>query len=93
VVPADIAVAGLASPLTLRYVLEDLDVRAVLASEHADTWNDHPGIHVEVFGHPVSRIIAKRPEGKDFLATDHIDEETYRFLQVGNREAKVIRAS
>nr|WP_236700391.1 hypothetical protein [Allosalinactinospora lopnorensis] len=89
VVAADIAVAGrLRVPLG-RVVLEDLEVRAVGASEEAEFAHHRARVHVEAVGHP--RVIGvERAERVHEVASDHVDEEPRRLFEVGDSEAHVL---
>src|SRR5690554_6257504 len=91
VVATDVAVAGLRRLAFGGLPLEDLEVGAGLAAVEAQLAHDSARVHVQVLGHPVV-VLDEGAERVDVLATEHVDEERVRFVEVGDGEADVLGA-
>jgi hypothetical protein len=89
--PADVAVAGLAPVLIGRSVFEYLEVRAVPAAQEFQPLHDGARMHVERRLHPIS-IRRERAELVERFASDDVHEEIHRLVQVRNRKADMFRA-
>src|SRR5689334_219224 len=86
---ADIAVSRWLKFLSRRLILEDLEVRAVLAAEEAQLAHDGARIDVQMGRHPVA-IGHELADFEHALAADHIDKESCGLFQIRDSEADVL---
>jgi len=89
VMSTDVAVLRLPGVLVRRVILEDFEIRTILASQEPQFFHHCARMYIQMRLHPVI-VELKRPEFVEFLATDNIYEKVDCFVQIGHREADVI---
>src|SRR3954447_14674395 len=92
VVAPDVAVFGWRGVLVRRLILEDFEVRPVVAAEEAQPPHHRTRMDIQVSGHPIV-LGCERSELKQVLAANNVNEERSCLVQIGNCEANVLGSS